>query len=232
MAKNQVQSEEEWRRWQEQAPRIYDRIYYESNPVVAAVNNAGHSQIERSFSPESHFARVIEVGAGSGHHLDSVRHRFDSYWLTDINEGLLARAAQRHAGKAGVTCAIADATRLPFPDDHFNRLISVYNLEHLPAPHAVLDEWARVVRPGGVLSISIPTEGGIAWNLGRWLTTRRSFRKEGLNLDYIIAREHINACYRLVALIRFLFPQRQEHWFPLRLPFADINLVYTVNVRL
>ena len=181
--KNLVAGEPEWQRWQDQAPRIYDRIYYESNPVVAAINNAGHTQVERAFGPEVHFGRVLEVGAGSGRHLDTVRHRYDRYLLTDISEGLLAHAANRHAGKPGLDFAIADATRLPFPADSFDRLVSIYNLEHLPAPHAVLEEWARVVRPGGVLSISIPAEGGIAWNLGRWMTTRRSFRKEGLDLD-------------------------------------------------
>lgn len=232
MSKRLTSGEAEWLRWQEQAPRIYDRIYYESNPLVAAINEFGHTQVERAFGPHEHFSQVLEVGAGSGHHLDRVRHSYDRYLLTDISEGLLAHAARRHAGKPGVEFAIADATRLPFPDDHFSRVISVYNLEHLPSPHAVLEEWARVVQPGGVLSISIPAEGGIAWNLGRWMTTRRSFRKEGLNLDYIIAREHINACYRLVNLIRYLFPHRDEHWFPLRVPLSDVNLIYTVNVKL
>lgn len=229
-AKKVLDGEREWERWQAKAPTLYDRIYYEGNPLVARINNAGHVRVEQPFGTDRYFGSVIEVGAGSGHHLDYVRHGYDTYLLTDLSEGLLAHAAARHRDKTGVDCAIADATGLPFADDSFDRLISVYNLEHLPAPHAVLQEWSRVVRPGGVISISIPAEGGIAWNLGRWLTTRRSFRREGLDLDYIIAREHINACYRLVSLIRFLFPDRREHWFPLGVPLAHVNLVYTVNV--
>ena len=125
----------------------------------------------------------------------------------------------------------ADATGLDFEDNSFDRLISVYNLEHLPEPHRVLEEWKRVVRPGGTVSIAIPAEGGIPWNLGRYLTTRRQFRKAGLDLDYIIAREHINACYRLVSLIRHAFEDIDEVWYPSRLPTPHLNLLYCCNAR-
>jgi len=90
----------------------------------------------------------------------------------------------------------------------------------------------RVIRPGGILSIAIPTEGGIAWKMDRYLTTRRYFKREGLDLDYIIAREHINACYRLVSLIKHYFPQRREIWFPTRIPLAHCNLLYATTITI
>ena len=221
-----------WLRWQEKAPEIYERIYYQSNPLVAAVNLSGHRLIEADYPATTHFSRVLEVGAGSGVHLDYVRHGFDEYLVTDISASFLDLARQRHAGDARpIRYAVADATRTGFEPQSFDRIISVYNLEHLPEPHRVLEHWRDLLRPGGVLSIAIPAEGGIPWNLGRFLTTRRSFAREGLDLDYIIAREHINACYRLVSLIAHYFPERQARWYPLRVPHPHLNLVYAVNCR-
>jgi phosphatidylethanolamine/phosphatidyl-N-methylethanolamine N-methyltransferase len=221
-----------WQKWQEDAPRIYDKIYYESNPLVAHINNSGHRFIEKPFDESTHFGRVLEVGAGTGHHMDYVRHSYDEYVLSDISDDLLAKARMAHGDKEKLTFEIADATNLPYEDNSFDRLVSVYNLEHLPAPHEVLQEWARVVKPNGVISIAIPTEGSLAWNTGRYLTSRRSFKKEGLNLDYIIAREHINAGYRLISLIKHYFPNMQDHWYPMRLPLHHVNLVYSCTITL
>lgn len=219
-----------WLSWEEAAPRIYDDIYYKSNPIVAAVNKSGHWLVEKFFTEQDYFPSVLEVGAGTGHHLSYVRHRYDRYVMTDINQGLLDRARDAHAGKPKLSFEIADATKLPYEDASFDRLVSFYNLEHLPKPHEVLKEWKRVVKPGGNISIAIPAEGGVAWRLGRWMTTRRSFAKHGLDLDYIIAREHINSAYNLISLINYYFPKRKECWYPMRLPLLDINLVYACSV--
>lgn len=220
-----------WLAWQEAAPRIYDRTYYSGNPLVARVNDAGHHLAERMYGPSQHFGAVLEVGAGTGAHLSHVRHRFDRYVLTDFSPDLLQLAEQRHHGRSNLAFETADATCLKYSDASFDRLISIYNLEHLPQPHLVLKEWRRVVKPGGVLSIAIPLDGGVAWRLGRHLTTRRSFAREGLDMDYIIAREHINPSYNLISLIRHYFPDRQEWWYPFGVHLVDVNLVYCCALK-
>ena len=215
-----------WVRWNQEAPELYNKIAYGNNGIVTGVNLVCHKLMEGQFSRDQVFDRVIEVGAGTGKHLEFVRHRFASYLMTDISERHLRQIA---INSPSVRIEVADAAFLPYENSSFDRLISVANLEHLPNPHLVLEEWRRVVRPGGTISISIPTEGGIAWNLGRYLTTRRYFRRMGLDLDYIIAREHINACYRLVSLIRHYFPSRREIWWPFGIPSVNINLIYSCN---
>lgn len=216
-----------WLAWQEKASAIYDLIYYQSNPVVSFINSHGHVECERNFGPDVHFSKVLEIGAGTGEHLGYVRHTFDRYHMTDLSSSMLDKARNRHGNLEKVVFEQHDALNLSFPDQCFDRLISVYNLEHLPNPHEAIREWKRVVKKGGVISISIPTEGGLAWNTGRFLTTRRSFAKEGLNLDYIIAREHVNACYRLVSLINYYFPEKSTNWFPFAVPTPHLNLIYT-----
>ena len=228
---NDPSEDEMWLRWKASQDVVYDDITYSDNSLVSYVNKTGHRLVERPFGHSSHFSRVLEVGAGSGIHLNFVRHRFDEYHLTDVNNKLLRRAHKRHSDREGLVFHNCSALDLDYADESFDRVISIYTLEHLATPHLALKEWRRVLKPGGILSISIPTEGGIAWNLGRFLTTRRSFRKIGLDLDYIIAREHVNACYRLVAFIRHYFPSRRETWFPFYLPVPHINLIFATTIQ-
>jgi ubiquinone/menaquinone biosynthesis C-methylase UbiE len=204
-------------------------MVYESNLVNTWVNRAGHRWVEKHYSEKTAFSRVLEVGAGSGEHLDHIKHQYDQYYLTDANSDLLGLAQKRHQKNEKVIFEQRDALDLPYDDSSFDRLISIYSLEHIVNPHLAIREWKRVFKPGGIITISIPTEGGIAWNLGRYLTTRRYFKKKGLDLDYLIAREHVNACYRLHAFIKFYFPRRNDNWFPLLIPTPHCNLVYSCN---
>lgn len=50
----------------------------------------------------------------------------------------------------------ADAAHLPFDDGVFDAVICLEVLEHVRAPQLVLDEIARVLRPGGVVWLSMP----------------------------------------------------------------------------
>ena len=219
-----------WLDWQKQESEIYDEMVYNSNPINTYINKFGHRWVEKQYSSNQHFSKVLEVGAGTGEHLDYVKHTYDEYIITDIFDDLLERAKKRHADKEKVQFEVQNATELPYSDNTFDRLISIYNLEHIPNPHQALREWRRVTKPGGNISIAIPTEGGIAWNLGRHLTTRRYFRKKGLNLDYIIAREHINTCYRIRAFLNYYFKNKKEKWFPSGIPTAHFNLIYCCSI--
>jgi phosphatidylethanolamine/phosphatidyl-N-methylethanolamine N-methyltransferase len=223
--------DEMWLAWQKAAPRIYEKTYYQENSLVACISDAGHRLMERMFDKDTYFPSVLEVGAGTGYHLPFVRHRYDHYLMTDLSPDLLIVAQEKYGDRYGLAYKVQDATNLNYADASFDRLISVYNLEHLPHPHLVLKEWRRVLKPGGVLTISIPLDGGVAWRLGRYLSTRHSFAREGLDLDYIIAREHINPSYNLISLIHHYFKDRREFWYPLKLPIVDINLVYVCLLK-
>ena len=190
-----------------------------------------HAWCEQPFGPERRFDDVLEVGAGTGVHIDFVRHAFGRYVMTDTNTGMLDRLnaeRRQRAGEAIVVCG-ADATRLGFANASFDRLIATHVLEHLPRPHEVLKEWARVVRPGGVISILLPCDPGMAWRIGRGLGPRRKFRALGIDYDYWMAREHINSIDKLISFIRYYFPRLDEDWHPLRIPSIDANLFYIAH---
>jgi len=58
------------------------------------------------------------------------------------------------AWSRGVAAIVGDGMRLPFPDGSFDGVFCSNLMEHVPDPLAVIDEIARVCRPGGWAWIS------------------------------------------------------------------------------
>lgn len=191
-----------------------------------------HVWAESRWGPDVHFGKVLEVGAGTGVHIEHIRHSFDSYTMTDLNPPLMDRISDVHGRTGGsVTTEIQDATSLTYADNSFDRLIAAHVLEHLPNPHEVLHEWTRVLKPGGIMTLVLPCDPGLAWRLGRYAFARRGFIKAGIDYDYWMAREHINAINNLVAFTRHFFPQLDEQWLPFRIPSMDVNLFYIAHIE-
>lgn len=212
----------------------YDSLNY-GRSLVGMVMSMGHQLSERAFKPTDHFGRVLEVGAGSAEHIRHVRHGFDEYVLSDRNLEMLKVSLEQappEPSSGKVTIDAQDATQLTYADDSFDRLIATHVLEHLPEPHKVLREWARVIKPGGVMTLIQPCDPGFAWTLGRKLGPRRSARKRGMDYDYWMAREHINSIHNINAFLDFYFTDIRHLWFPALIPSNDLNLFHIVHVRL
>ena len=56
-----------------------------------------------------------------------------------------------------------DAERLDFPDDSFDVVVAQYVVTAVPNPEATLDEFARVLKPGGeiILVSRVGAEAGL-----------------------------------------------------------------------
>jgi phosphatidylethanolamine/phosphatidyl-N-methylethanolamine N-methyltransferase len=196
------------------------------------VMRRGHALLEKPFTRDMHFTRVLEVGAGAGEHLSFVEHGFDDYLLTDWSDARLERA---HAAlgddlRSKVRVAAEDAAKLSLPDGSVDRLIACHVLEHLYQPHQVLREWHRVLRPNGVLSILLPCDPGLMWRAGRMLGPRANASRIGIDYDYWMAREHVNPINNLVVFIRYYFDNVVQTWYPMRLPSSDLNLFYICHI--
>lgn len=226
-----------WLDYREKFSELYDSSNYTS-PLQSWVMRASHKLIEKEFGDTAHFGRVLEIGAGTGEHVGSVRHRFDEYTLTDLDAKTLDVARKKLTSHRGGTLRfqVQEGSELAYPDDTFDRLIATHVLEHIYQPHLVLKEWRRVIKNGGVLSVLIPTDPGMAWRLGRHLGPRRNAIKQGIEYDYVMAREHVNSCNNLIALLRHYFPDSKEAWWPLPVPSVDLNLFFafhaTINKQL
>lgn len=212
---------------------VYDNSNY-SSPLQSSVMRTSHRIVEKKFQQSNHFSRVLEIGAGTGEHLAFVRHGFDQYVLTDIDSKTLDVARCKLDGKYGdkITFETQGGVDLCYAENSFDRLIATHVLEHIYKPHLALKEWERVLKNGGVISILIPTDPGMAWRLGRHLGPRKNAIAQGIAYDYIMAREHVNACNNLIALLRHYFSDHTEAWWPLPIPSIDLNLFFVFHATI
>lgn len=227
---NAMHSEDQaWIEWRDKFAKIYDESNYVS-PLQSLVMRASHQLVEKKFDQKTHFGRVLEVGAGTGEHLPFVRHGFDQYVLTDLDPATLEVAQKKLAPQRGnIQFEVQAGSGLTYPDDSFDRLLAVHVLEHIYEPHRALKEWRRVLKHGGVMSILIPTDPGLAWRLGRHLGPRRNAIAQGIAYDYVMAREHVNPVGNLIAILRHYFPQASQAWWPLPIASVDVNLFFAFH---
>lgn len=225
-----VNEDQAWLDYRARFADVYDESNYAS-PLQSAVMRASHRLTEKNFKNLDHFAKVLEIGAGTGEHLDFVRHTFDQYILSDLDAKTLKVAKRKLNDKLGdkLKFETQRGEGLSYADNSFDRLIATHVLEHIYQPHLALKEWARVVKNGGVLSILIPTDPGMAWRLGRHLGPRKNAIAQGIDYDYVMAREHVNSCNNLIALLRHYFPNRTESWWPIPVPSIDLNLFFVCH---
>lgn len=221
-----------WVEYRQAFPEVYDESNY-SSPLQSFVMRASHRLVEREFGKQDHFDRVLEIGAGTGEHLPFVRHSFEEFTLSDIDPKTLEVAQKKLAGlhRGQVKFETQTGDGLGYPDSSFDRVVAVHVLEHIYKPHLVIKEWRRVLRHGGVLSVLIPTDPGIAWRLGRHFGPRRNATARGIAYDYVMAREHVNSCNNLIAFLRHYFPESSQAWWPLPIPSIDLNLFFAFHAK-
>jgi SAM-dependent methyltransferase len=119
---------------------------------------------------------LLDLGCGGGRHAFEAYRRGADVVAFDADHGELRQvaaltAAMAEAGEAPAparaTVARGDATRMPFPDAAFDRVIAAEVLEHIPADQQALREIARVLRPGGLAAVTVPAwlPERICWGL-------------------------------------------------------------------
>lgn len=117
--------------------------------------------------------RVVDVGAGSG----TFAHRLERLGFDVTAVDASAETIRRLAGM-GVKAVLADAVRLPFEDASFEAAVAAEVLEHIADDVAALTEIARVVRPGGVVAVSVPS--GRTGASDRWAGHERRYSRDSL----------------------------------------------------
>ena len=121
--------------------------------------------------------RVLDVGCGEGRHCITAYLAADiSVMGVDLNEQDLTIARQRFKPfedktnhNKSLTFQRANALALPFSDHSFDKVICSEVLEHITDYLAVLAEINRVLKPDGLLVVSVPRAWPeeICWQLSK-----------------------------------------------------------------
>jgi ubiquinone/menaquinone biosynthesis C-methylase UbiE len=107
---------------------------------------------------------TLEIGVGTGRIALALEAAGASIVGVDLSSAMLARLVRNAGGRAPFPIALADATKLPFPDGTFGSGLAVHVLHLIPSWEQAIDELLRTVRSKGVILID---PGG--WT-GDWLT--------------------------------------------------------------
>jgi phosphatidylethanolamine/phosphatidyl-N-methylethanolamine N-methyltransferase len=164
--------ERAYNRW---AP-VYDLVF---GPVFERGRHAAIAAAERIGG------RILEVGVGTGISLPDYAPGNRVYGV-DISEPMLRKARTRveELDLAHVEgLAVMDAQHLVFPDNSFDVVVAQYVVTAVPDPEGALDEFARVLKPGGeiVLLSRVGAEAGMRRTLEHWfmpVASRLGWRTE------------------------------------------------------
>jgi len=117
--------------------------------------------------------RVLDVAAGNGNASLAAARRFADVTSTDYVPALLEQGRLRaEAERLAITFQVADAERLPFPNESFDVALSTFGVMFAPNQRRAAAELLRVVRPGGRIGLANWTPDGF---LGRLFRVMSSF---------------------------------------------------------
>lgn len=133
--------------------RLLDRLYAFRGRLI---------EIANGLEP----GRVLDIGCGRGLLLHQLRKRGWEVIGTELSEDSASYA--RDVLHIDVkTTSVAD---LNLPSEAFDMVILWHVLEHITDPAGLLQEVARILRPGGTLLVAVPNFASIEarWARSRW----------------------------------------------------------------
>jgi ubiquinone/menaquinone biosynthesis C-methylase UbiE len=122
--------------------------------------------------------RILDIGCGTGRHsAEAFRHPGVVAIGADVDWADICEAKSRlqqheklgeHAGSRWALAG-ADILALPFKDGSFQLVICSEVLEHIQDHHQALAEAARVLQPGQLLAVSVPSywPEKLCWKLSK-----------------------------------------------------------------
>jgi SAM-dependent methyltransferase len=172
--------------------------------------------------------RVLDMGCGGGRHAFELYRRGARVVALDMNAAELRDVSDMFAAlqpevpsAADAQAVRGDAYALPFADDVFDKIIAAEVLEHLPEDSRAMNELARVLKPGGLIAVTVP----------RWLPEKVCW---ALSQDYHSnegghVRIYTGAMLRERLRKAGLHPQGQHHAHALHAPYWWLKCLVGVD---
>jgi ubiquinone/menaquinone biosynthesis C-methylase UbiE len=203
---------------------LYSDIQYVNG--TGRASNLYHRKIEKNLENGA-FDNVLEVGSGSGEHLQYIKHDFKRYIISDLILPNLTDMANNEKIKFEknnkvVELESVDVQKIKYSDSSFERIVSTCLLHHVQDPYSALLEMRRVAKNGATVNIYIPSDPGIFYRFSQYLVSTRAMLKyfTSTEVKYLRASEHRNHVASLTGLIKGVFAADEIEIYS----FPKINL--------
>ena len=147
----------------ERAYALWAPIYdFDFGKVFETGRNEAIVAAERVCGPQG--GRILEVGVGTGISLPDY-NPINRVVGVDLSEPMLRKAQERVAAQTLAYVdglSVMDAERMALPDQSFDVVVAQFVITTVPHPEETLDEFIRVLKPGGeiILVNHIGAESG------------------------------------------------------------------------
>lgn len=135
------------------------QVYYQENPLmvsspfggVAGVNHALFESVFRELGIDLKGRRVLDIGCGRGFAEEVVNEAGGEYVGLDF---VMSRA--------GFRLVLGDGAHLPLGAATFDAVFCIDAFEHFPEAELAAREFARVLKPGRFVFLSVPNYSNVA----------------------------------------------------------------------
>ena len=221
LTSEQLKIKDDWMKyWHEALPSKYGVVerFNHGFPLRVLKDSVGDGSLN-----------TLEIGAGLGEHIAYENLNNQHYSVLELRENMADVLKEKFSS---VNVYIGDIQeKTSFEDKHFDRIIAVHVLEHLPDLPKALYEIHRVLKSDGSFTAVIPCEGSLAYSLARKISGERLFKKKfNMEYDWLIKTEHINKPHEILEEVEKFFSIVNKSYFPLIVPFIFCNLCIGINM--
>lgn len=217
-----ISDDKDWVKWLDFTQEFYLRT--QKTGVGNIINEYGY-RILKEVSFEKKI--IFEIGPGNLPHRKFWNGIPDKFIAIDVDDQFLSQTEEK-IPEIFTGIKVNRNDKMPLEDNSVDIILSFYSLEHMYDLDEKLIEFKRILKKDGLIIGAIPNEGGLAWGLGRYLTSRRFVKKNSnINYDKIICWEHPNFSDKIIkAFVRHNFKLNFIKMYPFNLlKILDLNLV-------
>lgn len=153
----------------EEIASLYDQSYYDSwglNGHEDATELMKHDTFNHKLDTIETFmpgkGDILDIGCATGFFLDAARQRGWNPYGVELSEYSSGIARQKIGTDRIITGRVEEAA---FNDAVFDAIIMTDVIEHVSDVHSFLREVTRILKPGGIISITTPNPAGLSCRL-------------------------------------------------------------------